>query len=356
MIARPRLPAAGSLPATLAGLGLLALFPAVVREGWVLNIGFFVLMYAALATSWNLMAGYVGYFSMATVGFFGMGAYGTWILTDRFDVDSSAGVLGLIPVVAVLVALASLPVAAVAYRARSSVFILMTLTMVLMAEYLAFNLVSITGGSRGASLPRATFAPEMYQTAFYLAMFGVLAAGILICWYLRSSVMGLSLFAIRDDEDKAAGLGVLTTWPKYLAFALAAFVAAGAGGVWSFRIGYIYPHSAFDMGALLLGSILMALLGGLGTLWGPTLGALILVPVEQTLAYELGSARLYLLTYVLVFVGVVLALPRGIIPTTRDWIDRRRRSRTEVDDRGTSQQQADDEAVARAVGAVGAHR
>jgi branched-chain amino acid transport system permease protein len=135
------------------------------------------------------------------------------------------------------------------------------------------------------------------------------------------------MFAVRDDEDKARGIGVLTMWPKYLAFALAAFIGAWAGGVWAYRISYIYPSSAFDMGPLLLGTILMCLLGGLGTLWGPTLGAVILTPVEQQLAYELGTARLYLLSYVIVFIGVILLLPRGIIPTVRDRLDRSRRTR-----------------------------
>jgi branched-chain amino acid transport system permease protein len=316
-----------SLVTSGVGVAAILLVPLVVREAWMLNIAFFAAMYACLSTSWNITAGYLAYYSMATVGFFGLGAYGLQRVTEWTGIEHTAAVFGVMPAVALVVAMVCAPIAAVMYRTRGATFIMVTLTLVLMFEYLASNLTSITGGSRGASLPLPGLSIDAYPVVFYFVMAGVVIVGVAICWYLRNSALGLSMFAIRDDEDKARGIGVLTPWPKYLAFALAAFIAAWAGGVWAYRISYIYPSSAFDIGPLLLGTILMCLLGGLGTTWGPVLGALILTPLEQNLVYELGTARLYLVTYVVVFVGVIMLLPRGIIPTVNDRIDRHRRSR-----------------------------
>lgn len=327
----------------LSGLGVVGILvvPLVVREAWMLNIAFFTAMYACLATSWNITAGYLGYYSLATVGFFGIGAYGTAWMTEWTGIEHTTAVFALMPAIAIVVSLFSVLVAAVMYRTRGATFIMVTLTVVLMFEYLASNLTSITGGSRGASLPIPQLSLDAFPVVFYLVMASVLIVGIATCWYLRNSALGLSMFAIRDDEDKARGIGVLTPWPKYLAFALGAFVAAWAGGVWAYRISYIYPSSAFDIGPLLLGTILMCLLGGLGTLWGPTLGALILTPVEQNLIYELGTARLYLVTYVVVFVGVMVLLPRGIIPTVRDRVDRYRRTRHRAPTEGAAAESPD---------------
>lgn len=315
------------LVGTVAGILLLLLLPFIFTSPWAQNILFFALMYAALGTSWNLVAGYTGYISLATIAFFGLGAYGFAIAMDRTGAEGKVLPFLLVAVVGLAVTVISLPLAYLAYRSRGSAFILVTITYVLIFEYLTFNLRSLTGGSRGYRIPLPDFGRETFELAMYLAMWVVVTIGLLICWYLRSAPIGLAMFAVRDDEDRAAGIGVLTHWPKYVAFALAAFIAALAGALWAYRIGFIYPQFAFDPGPLLIGTVLMALFGGIGTLWGPTLGALILVPIDQELAFRLGGAQLYLLTYVLIFIAVMRLMPRGIIPTIADLAARVRRAR-----------------------------
>ena len=113
---------------------------------------------------------------------------------------------------------------------------------------------------------------------------------MLICWWVRASNLGLMLFAIRDDEDRARGLGVHTTVVKVAAFATSAGLVGMAGGVWAYYIGFIYPQFAVDP-LITIGMVLMVYLGGKGTLWGPALGAFILVPAQQYLAYRLGAQR-----------------------------------------------------------------
>ena len=146
---------------------------------------------------------------------------------------------------------------------------------------------------------------------------------------MRGSKLGLALFAIRDDEDRARGLGVQTTLAKLTAFAVSAGLVAMAGGIWAYYIGFIYPQFAVDP-LVTIGMVLMVYLGGRGTLWGPVLGAFILVPAQQYLAYRLGASELYLVGYSAVFLVVMLLLPRGILPSLRDRARRmrvRRRAR-----------------------------
>ena len=343
---------------TLVGIGAIAAFPLFAEARWLMNIAFFTLMFAALGTSWNLVAGYTGYISLGTIAFFGLGAYGfAWGL-DHGGIEGTVVPFLLVPLIGIAVGLASVPLAFIAFRTRGSVFILVTITYVLMFEYLAFNLTGITQGSRGYRVPLPSLGIGTFEVVFFEAMLIVLAVGLLICWYLRSAPIGLAMFAVRDDEDRAAGIGVLTAWPKYMAFGLAAFLAGMVGALWAYRIGYIYPQFAFDPGPLLIGTVLVALFGGIGTLWGPTVGAFILIPLEQELAFRLGGRQLYLLVYVLIFIAVMRLLPRGILPTISNLLARLRRTRAAsnhaVDEgMGTSAEPAHGEVPDRALLSVG---
>ena len=170
------------------------------------------------------------------------------------------------------------PIGWLALRTRAATFAIVTLTLVFVCQQLAFNLHTLTGGKpSGTSMPLPPFALSHFELPFYLAMLAVFAAAMLVCWWVRASNLGLSLFAIRDDEDRARGLGVHTTSVKVAAFAASAGLAAMAGAVWAYYIGFIYPQFAFDP-LITIGMVLMAYLGGKGTLWGPALGAFILVP------------------------------------------------------------------------------
>jgi branched-chain amino acid transport system permease protein len=100
------------------------------------------------------------------------------------------------------------------------------------------------------------------------------------------------------------------------------------GGIWAYYIAFIYPQFAVDP-LVTIGAVLMAFLGGKGTIWGPALGAFILVPVQQYLAYKLGASQLYLVGYASVFLAIMLLVPRGILPSIED-----RRARRRADPRG----------------------
>ena len=199
----------------------------------------------------------------------------------------------------------------------------MTLTLLFIVQNLAFNLRSLTNGSSGIAIPTPSFAPATYERPFYFAMLGVLVLGLGFSWYIRNSKLGLALFSIREDEEKARGVGVRTTGTKLTAFAISAGLTAMCGGIWAYYLTYIYPQYSVDP-LVMIGSVLPVFLGGRATLWGPTLGALILVPAQQYMAYRLGASEYYLIGYAAIFVVILLVLPRGILPTLADAIERRR--------------------------------
>jgi branched-chain amino acid transport system permease protein len=301
----------------LVVFGLLVLFPFVFAENWVANIAIFVVMYAALAASWNLMGGFSGYLALGQVAFFGAGAYANAILFEHVQLVSGYGPFLALPLIGLVGVLLALPIGWLALRTRAATFAIVTLTLVFVGQQLAFNLHGLTGGAQGISMPLAPFPLATYERPFYFAMLAVFALAMLTCWWVRDSKLGLMLFAIRDDEDRARGLGVHTTVVKLTAFAASSGLVAMAGGVWAYYIGFIYPQFAFDP-LITIGMVLMAYLGGKGTIWGPALGAFILVPTQQYLAYRLGASELYLVGYASVFLVVMLLLPRGIIPSLAD--------------------------------------
>src|SRR5262249_29274597 len=309
----PRRPAAGPLRGTRARghvsrlrpagvargavvFGALAALPFGVGAHWVMNALVFTLMYAALASAWNLVGGFSGYVSLGHAGFFGLGAYALGIAVQHSGIGSGYRPFELLPLVGLGVALASVPLAWVAFRTRGATFAIVTITLLFVVQQLAFNLRGLTGGSQGLTFPIPRFPVGTYERPFYYAMLAVLALAVLAAWYIRGSKLGLALYAIRDDEDRARDLGVQTTFAKLVAFALSAGLCAMAGGVWAYYIAFVYPQFAVDP-LVTIGMVLMVYLGGRGTVWGPVLGAFVLVPAQQYLAYRLGASQLYLVAY-----------------------------------------------------------
>lgn len=292
-----------------------------VHAPWIMTIAIFTLMYAGLSTAWNLVGGYSGYVSLGHVAFFGVGAYAIALKFQHGGIGSGYNPFYVLPLVGLGAALISVPIAWVAFRTRGSTFAIITLTLLFVVQSLAFNLHSVTHGAQGVPVAIPPFSAADYERPFYLVMLALFAFAMLVCWYVRGSKLGLMLFAIRDDEDRARGVGVQTGPAKLITFAISAGITAMIGGVWAYYIFYVYPQFAVDP-LITIGMVLMAYLGGRGTLWGPALGAFILVPAQQYLAYTYGANDYYLIGYSTVFLVVVLLMPRGIIPSLRQVAER----------------------------------
>jgi branched-chain amino acid transport system permease protein len=306
-------------------------FPFVFQPAWIVNIGVLTLMYAALATAWNLFSGYTGYISLGQAAFFGLGAYTLGITFEHVGAGSGYNPFYALPLVGLGIAIVSVPVAWVALRTRHMTFAIVTLTLLFVVQQLAFNLHSLTKGSSGLMLPTPSFAIDTYDRPFYFAMLALLLVALALCWLMLRSKLGLMLLAIREDEEKARGLGIRVTGAKLIAWSLMVWITAMVGGVWAYYLTFIYPESSVDP-LVMIGAVLMTFLGGRGTLWGPTIGALVLVPLQQYMITKLGASQLYLVGYSAVFMVVLLVLPRGIVPSLRGALGasrERRRTRGE---------------------------
>jgi branched-chain amino acid transport system permease protein len=297
--------------------------PAIAPDPATTNIAIFTVMYIGLATAWNIMGGYTGYISLGHAGFFGFGAYTLGLLVEHLHIAGGYQPFALVPVAGLATAVLAAGVGWFALRTRAATFVIVTIAFMFMLQLLAENLIGITGGGGGLSFPLPPWFGADYNPPFYYAMLALALLGIGISWQIRRSKFGLGLLAIRDDEDKALAVGVPTRAFKLTAFVISATLVGMIGGVYGYYVTYIYPQFVVDP-LIGISMVLMVFLGGLGTITGPILGALILEPSQLLLAYNYGGSRLYLVLYAAVFLLVILLLPRGIIPSLGEVFDRRK--------------------------------
>jgi branched-chain amino acid transport system permease protein len=315
----------------LAGLLLLVLIavalPFIAPDPATTNIAVFTVMYVGLATAWNIMGGYTGYISLGHAAFFGFGAYAFGLMLVHLNIAPGYGPFFMVPITGLLTAVLALGIGWVALRTRAATFVIVTIAFMFMLQLLAENLTKLTGGGAGLGLPYPhDWGGDFFNTPYYYAMLVLATLGLLTSWWIRRSKFGLGLLAIRDDEDKALAVGVPTRRFKLAAFIVSAVLVGMIGAVYGYYVTYIYPQFVIDP-LIGISMVLMAFLGGLGTLSGPVIGAVLLEPAQLEFAYRLGASRLYLVFYSAVFLVVILLLPRGIVPSVAELIARWRRRR-----------------------------
>jgi branched-chain amino acid transport system permease protein len=306
--------------------GVLTALPSFDLAHWAMNMLVFTLMFAVMSSAWNLLGGLAGYPSLGHVAFFGIGAYAEVLWFAHHPITSGYEPFWLLPLIGIGVGLVGLPIAALAMRTRADVFAIVTITLLFVVQTLAFNLRGLTGGAQGASIAAAPFPAATYERPFYYVLTVLLAFAMGLTWLGMRSKVGLSLAAVRADEDKAAGIGVRVQAVKLLAFCVSVGLTGMVGAVWAYYEGFIYPQFAVDP-LITVAIVLMTFLGGRATLWGPVIGAFILELAQQYLAYSLGGSKFYLIAYALVFLVVIVLLPRGIVPSIADRLRQRRRRR-----------------------------
>ncbi len=307
----------------LALLAIAIAFPLVFPNPAVTTIALFALMFAAAASGWNIFSGYTGYIALGHAVYFGLGAYALAIMCQDWHIPGGYLPFLLVPVAGLVAAAFAIPLGWISLRVRRHTFVVITIAVFFIFQLLAFNLTQITNGSIGLGFPipidwfgNVNNFP-FYNFPFYYVTLAILLLAIAISWWVRNSKYGLGLLAIRDDEDRALGLGVKTGPSKLAAFVISAFIVGMVGATWAYYVEAIYPDTAFD--ALFDVAIaLMAFLGGLGTISGPILGALLLESTQQYFALQLVSPGYYLIAYGALFLVVMLLLPRGIIPTLNE--------------------------------------
>src|SRR3972149_11072804 len=297
----------------------LLIYPWVLHESYYHVLGFSTLLYAVMATSWNIMGGYTGYKSLGHAAFFGLGAY----LVALAAVHLGWNPLLSAPVLAVVVMLVAFGLGWIMLRTSGSAFVIATIAMLLIFRLLALHLRGITKGAPGLSQPLPPWSPEFSRLPFFYYMLIWTLVAVAVSAFIVRSRFGLGLLAIRDDEGKAEMVGVNTTLYKVLAFGLSAYFVGLGGGIWSYFQTHISPIFAFDL-RIGVDMILMTMLGGLGTVWGPVLGAFILIPARDFILFRFGATQIHLAISGALMLAIILFLPRGILPTLQEWLERRR--------------------------------
>lgn len=318
---------------TIVALVAAVIFPIAFTNQSVNSIAFQTLIFVIAASAWNLFSGFSGYIALGHAVFFGTSAYAAGLAAEHWHVTGGAE-FALLPLGAAAAAVVAVPFGLIALRVRRHTFVVITIAIFFIFQLAASDLNSITNGTSGLNAPFLLWDPITFDQRFYYIALAIAVATIALAWLIKGSRFGLQLRAIRDDEDRAASLGVRAMPVKLTAFVISGAVTGLAGVLWFFFIDQVQPQTGFDP-LFDLTIALMAFLGGLGTISGPVLGALIIAPAQQYLTITFSNSYLSQILLGALFLAVVIFVPRGLVPTVadkgRDWLDRRKSVRASRD-------------------------
>ena len=283
--------------------------PLVVSDQYVLHIAILVLFYAVLASSLNLVVGYVGEFSLGHTAFLGIGAYTAALLSLRLGLPMWLTV----PAAGIVAGVFGYLIGAVTLRLQGPYFVIVTLAFAEVLRLVANNWIPVTNGPMGLAgviQPEliATASPLMAKKLYYLVALAITVVSLYLAYRFVYSNAGRAAVAVRENRYVAQSIGVSPFSTAMQAFILSAVLAGLGGGFYAHYISYVGPE-VFQF-AFMVSMIIMVLMGGKGTLLGPLVGALIVTVLEEYLR-EVQELRLTL--FGLVVMGVVLFLPKGLM-------------------------------------------
>jgi branched-chain amino acid transport system permease protein len=292
---------------------LLAL-PGVVKGAFAIDIFIRILLFAFIGVAWNLMGGYAKQLSLGHAAYFGLGAYTSTLLQIDFDISPWIGMIAG----GVVAMLASLPIGWLCFRLRGPYFTIATIAtaQVLMLLFLKFR--DFAWGAEGTTIPNLGDAPLMMQfeakAAYYYVALGLLAIGLTITHLIERSWIGYYLVAIGENEEAAEAIGVNAPRIKRDIYMISAFLTALAGTFYTQYIYFIDPATAFSFN-ISVEAALVSIVGGIGTLWGPVIGTVLLETTSALLQSWLGGSTggVQLTVYSLILMAVILWRPTGIM-------------------------------------------
>ena len=290
----------GSL-GVIAAIGVAALLLPWVGSDYATSFSIQLLVFLILAYSWNLIGGYAGYTHFGQVSFFGVGAYVGSLLIFHWGVPwyVAAVVAGFSG------ALVAIPLGGAMLRLKGPFFAIGMFGLARVLEAFALGFDSITQGGTGIYLK-----PLIDLRPLYYVVVAVAAVMLFLTWRLDNSRLGLKLLAIREDESAAESLGIPTTRLKIGTFVASAIAPAAMGSLYAVYLGFIDPPTAFAPN-IELTTIAMVLLGGMGTVLGPLVGAAALSIVNEVLWAN--YPQIYLASVGVIVLLAVLFTPRGLV-------------------------------------------
>ena len=287
------------------------IYPLISNDLYYQNMYITSLVFAVAASGLNIIMGLAGYVSLGQGAFIGLGGYTIGICATRFD---SVSPWVWVPLAAVVTGVVALVLGVVSLRTRRPAFVIITVAFLFLVQVIAVNWKSLTNGTAGLSLPLPTWNIDIINWPFYYALCGILALQLLLAWWIQRTKLGMGLVAIREDETKAATIGINLPVEKMLAFVASSFFVGAAGAVYGYYLTFIDPRGMFSI-LFSVQIVLSVLVGGRATLWGPVIGAFLIEWINEVANNNLGGGNTRLLIFGGLLVGLVLFLPTGILPT-----------------------------------------
>jgi len=310
-------------------LGALLLVLPIFLPSYILHMLILVGMYAYLATAWNILGGYAGQLSLGHALFIGSGAYTSTLLLRAFKLSPWLGMLGG-AIIATSLGL-FIGYLSFRYRIRGPFFALVTLAFAQIFVYVASNTREV-GGASGLMVPLERSSLLAYQFTeklpYYYIVLALVAVGLGLTWWLRRSKTGFYFLSIRENEDAAQALGINLMKYKLLATAISTSLSALGGTFYAQYVLFVDPPSVLSP-ELSLEVIIYSVVGGMGTTFGPLLGAAVLVPVAEVMRATVGKSGVsgaHLIVYGAFLVTMMLFFPDGIMGLVRKMSGPRRRA------------------------------
>jgi len=300
--------------------GLLVAFPLVFQKPFPQRMMILIFMYAMLGEAWNILGGYAGQVSLGHAVFFGLGAYTSSFLFIRWGISPWLGM-----VAGILVAtIASILIGYPCFRLAGHYFVIATIAAGEIVAILFLNW-KLMGGAIGLFLPLLeesflNFEFHSSKAPYYYVILGMLVITVFIAWWIERSKLGYYFRAIKNDPDAARSLGIDLTRYKLIAMVISAALTAAAGTFYAQYVLFIDPSTVLPL-MLSVQMCLIPVLGGTGTIAGPIIGAIILIPMaEYTRVHLAGKVSgLHLFVYGLLIMLIAAFQPAGLMGLVQRW-------------------------------------
>ena len=333
----------------VAAIALLAIFPSFVKKPYILHMGVVLFLAIIQGQAWNVIGGYTGQYSVGHAAYFGVGAYTTMMLLELRQIPPWWGIWAAILAGVLL----SLVIGLITFRLRGPYFVLASISMAEIIRLAALHFKDFTRGAEGillSSIPNLQVlgADVSFVTKrpFYYAGLALAVFTIVVNWLVQHSKFGYYFQAIREDQDAAHSLGINLTLYKSAALAISAALTAWAGGFYAMFVKFIDPNIVFGLDVS-VGIVLICIIGGIGTILGPVIGAMVLVPLSEILRNPKGLVQIgvlppdssivtfieahfsnaHLLVYGILVVVVILFAPDGVLGVIKSLFQKAARRR-----------------------------
>jgi len=316
----------------------LFLFPRFVQSTYIMHIMILIFLNILMGSSWNILGGYTGQFSVGHAAFFGIGAYTTLLLMQNLQIPPWFGMwagMGVACIVAIIIG-------TICFRLRGPYFVLASIAVAEILRVTALNL-QFTNGAEGILVTEippfvvrgAVITDFFSKVPFYYTSLVFVIMIMIVSWIVQHSKLGYYFQAIREDQDAANSLGINLTLYKNAALAISAVFTSLAGSLYGVYVGFIDPPTVLGLD-LSVQIVLISIIGGIGTLWGPVVGAAVLIPLAEALRSNLITEELiqwgivregspvgsfltnnlshaHVLIYGILVVIVILFMPEGFV-------------------------------------------